>query len=199
MKFIRQISYIALIFTLSSCISRGDSISPLITIVSPPNGSVQNVQRPIVTGYAMDDEGIVSIIVNGQDILLSDLLVNERGKKLINFAFEPQNQGEGSFAANIEVVDINGRSSIFPYELLIDQTPPTVDLIEVTALGGNRLRVHGIARDNDFVKSITIAGTSILFRASKEYQFKADVDFSSDMTLVVKDNAGNETSVPLNP
>lgn len=199
MKLTRLFSYLLLVFALSSCIKREDSIAPLITIVSPPNGSVQNIQRPIVTGYAMDDEGIVSIIVNGQDILKSELLKNERGKKLINFAFEPQNQGEGSFAANIEVIDVNGRSSIFPYELLIDQTPPTVELIELSNLGGGRIRVHGIARDNDFVNSISIAGTSILFRPNKEYQFKADVDKSSDMTLVVKDNAGNETSIALNP
>ena len=199
MRAINLFVFVSLLLLLSSCIKRQDAIAPLITIVSPANGSVQNIQRPIVRGYAMDDEGVESIIVNGQDLLKSELLKNERGKKLINFAFEPQNQGEGSFAANIEVVDINGRSSLFPYELLIDQTPPTVELIELTNLGGNRIRVHGIAKDNDFVNSISIAGTSILFRPSKEYQFKADVDKSSDMTLVVKDNAGNITSLPLNP
>ncbi len=187
------------LFLLTSCLNRKDAIAPIVTIVSPPNGSVQSSQQPNVFGYAMDDEGIKSIVVNGQDLLLNEILKNERGKKLINFGFSPNNQDEGTFAANIVVTDINGRSSTFPYTLIIDKTPPTIEIVELRKLGNNRMRVHGIARDNDAVNSISIAGTSILLRATPEYEFNHDVDYSSDMNLVATDNAGNKTSVPLNP
>ena len=186
-------------FVLSYCLSRKDAVAPITTIVSPPNGSVQSSEKPNVFGYAMDDEGIRSIVVNGQDLLLNEVLKDERGKKLIHFGFSPNNQDEGTFAANIVVTDVNGRSSTFPYQLIIDKTPPTVELIEVRKIGKGRMRVHGIARDNDAVNSISIAGTSILLRPSAEYEFNHDVDISSDMTLVIVDNAGNKTSVALNP
>ena len=55
----------------------------------------------------------------------------------------------------------------------------------------------GIARDNDKVKSIVIAGQELSFIAQAEQPFDQDVDVTENMTLTVTDSAGNTESVPI--
>jgi hypothetical protein len=144
----------------------------------------------------MDDEGIRAIRVGNNDLLESDFYKNERGKRLIQFAFQT-GQRTDKFTTNIVVEDTSGRTRTLPYELVIDITPPTIELSEVTALGNGQLRVVGVARDNNTVQSITIAGVALPFIPQAEQAFNIDVPTSETMNIVVTDSAGNETSQPL--
>lgn len=197
---LKPVSLLCLLLLLSACMSRRDSLEPVITIYEPPNGSVQGQGIPQVEGYAMDDEGIVSLRVGSVEFLQDgSVYAGEKGKRLIQFAFNPISQTEGVFSETISVRDVSGRETVLPYKLRIDRTPPTIELREVQNLSGNRLRVVGVARDNDAVKSISVAGRNVEFIASPEQEFSVDVDQSDSMTIEVRDQADNVTSQPLAP
>jgi hypothetical protein len=188
--------FITLAFTLSACINRQDAMAPMITIVSPANGTARNADNITVYGYAMDDEGIRAIRVGNTDILATDFYSGERGKRLIQFGFRPTQQND-KFVANIVAEDTSGRVTTLPYELIIDTTPPTIELTEVTNLVNGNIRVVGIARDNNTVQSIVIAGQALSFISQAEQSVNIDVPTSETMNIVVMDSAGNEASQPL--
>ncbi len=197
-RFLFTFSLLALILT--GCITRSDAMAPRITIVEPASGTTRSADNLVVRGYAMDDSGINSIRVNVNDketeLLDSEQLKNEKGKKLINFGFRANQVGD-RFLANIVVDDTTGRTTTLPYELIIDTIKPTIEITGVTDLGDNRLRVVGIARDNDKVKSIVIAGQALSFLPQAEQPFDQEVDIIETMTIDVTDNAGNTESVPI--
>ena len=120
----------------------------------------------------------------------------KRVKNLINFGFRANQVGD-RFLANIVVDDTTGRTTTLPYELIIDTIKPTIEITGVTDLGDNRLRVVGIASDNDKVKSIVIAGQALSFLPQAEQPFDQEVDIIETMTIDVTDNAGNTESVPI--
>lgn len=186
-----------LAFCLSSCISRGDSLAPIVTM-DPASGAVRRADDLRVNGYAMDDEGIIAIRVNNTDLLSNELYAGEKGKKLIQFSFRPRSDGN-QFVSSVTVEDASGRVTKRDYELQIDTIPPSVELLEVTNLGGSRLRVRGIARDNDLLKSIIVADQSLPFVPIAEREFNMDIDISEAMTIDVEDRAGNLTSQAINP
>jgi hypothetical protein len=175
-------------------------MAPRITIVEPTSGTTQSADRLVVRGYAMDDSGInaIRISVNNaeSDLLAADQYKNEKGKKLINFAFSVNQVGD-QFAANIMVDDSTGRSTTLPYTITIDNTRPTIEITSVEDLGDGRLRVVGVARDNDKVKSISMAGQTLSFIPQAEYRFDRDIDIVETMTIDVSDNAGNTESIPI--
>jgi hypothetical protein len=191
-----QILLIGLALVLTSCLTRRDAMAPMITIVEPANGTARNADDIIVRGYAMDDGGIRSIRVGGTDLLSSDNYKNEPGKRLVQFAFKT-GQRQDVFAENIVVEDTSGRTTTLPYELIIDTTPPTIELTEVTPLGNGNVRVVGVARDNNTVQSIVIAGLALPFIPQAEQPFNSDVPSSEVMEIVVTDSAGNATSQSL--
>ena len=178
---------------LGGCLSRGDSLAPIVSISQPRNGAVQSAENLRVKGFAMDDEGIVAIRVNGSDLLDNAILSGERGKRLINFEFTFQNLREGSSTSIIEAVDSSGRTSVLTFTLQIDITPPTLELTNVTALGNGRLRVQGVARDDTGVLSIRINDIPLTFTPSMEHLFEIDVEAVEGGTVVVEDSAGNRT------
>jgi hypothetical protein len=57
--------------------------------------------------------------------------------------------------------------------------------------------VVGIARDNDKVKSIVIAGQELSFIPQAEQRFDHAIDVTENMTIDVTDSAGNTESIPL--
>jgi len=184
-------------FMLTSCLSRRDALVPIITINNPPNGATRSLGQPIVSGFAMDDNGIVSIRVDNTDLLESPVYANEKGKKLIQFFFEIRQQS-GVFAANITVEDRSGNVQTLPYRLIIDTEDPTVEAT-AESLSSSRLRVTGLAKDNDAVKSITVEGVAQAFIAAPEQSFSVDVTTSGEATVVVEDRAGNQTSIVVSP
>jgi hypothetical protein len=174
-------------------------MEPMITIVEPANGTTKNTGTNgalTVRGYAMDDVGVRAIRVGETDLLADDYYKNDRGKKLIQFAFQARLTTD-RFSQNITVEDTSGRTKTLPYELVIDTVPPTIEITEATDLGNGTMRVVGIARDNIAVQSIDIAGSALPFIPQAEQPFNTDVPTSENMQITVTDSASNTVSQPL--
>lgn len=197
MRCLRFFALASLCLILSSCLSRRDALAPIITIYDPPNGATQGLETPLISGYALDDNGIVSIKVDNVDLLSDSNYQNQKGKKLVQFFFQIRLQS-GEFVANITAEDSSGNITILPYRLKVDTQPPS---LEATAsrLGESRIRVSGTARDNDAVKSITVEGISIPFLPSAEQSFNIDISSSGSATIIVEDRAGNRLSQTVSP
>jgi hypothetical protein len=190
------LTFVFLALTLSACFSRRDAMAPMITIVSPANGTSKNSGNLLVRGYAMDDGGIRAIRVGDSDLMQSDVLKNERGKKLVEFAFQA-NLTTDKFSRNITVEDTSGKTTTLPYELSIDTTKPTIEVTETRDLGNGSINVVGVARDNIAVQSIDVAGVALSFIPAAEQPFNLSVPTSENMQIVVKDSAGNEATQAL--
>lgn len=189
----RFLSFI-LVILLPSCFAPRDSLAPIITIYKPANGAVQANNQTTVEGYVMDDDGVVSLRVNDTEMLDTEFLQPDRNKRLIQFAFRPTQQGEGDFTATIVARDASGRETLLPYRLLIDQTPPTLELEPPEDIGNGRLRVRGIARDDSAVNEISVGGEPVQFIASAEQTFSVDIEAFEGLSVEVSDQAGNTVS-----
>lgn len=190
----------ALIFPaliLTSCLKRSDSLAPIISITSPRSGTVRTADNLIVRGYAIDDEGIVAIRVDGVDLLDNPVLQSQKGKKLVEFGFRSPQIDEGQWTKVIAAEDSDGRVSSLSYTLEIDTTPPVLELDPLESLSENRYRVKGIARDNQELKSIQINDVSLAFPATAERVFSLPIERAEVVTVIVEDSAGNKTTQTL--
>ena len=192
MRFLRYLSFALLIPLLSSCLSRGDSLAPIITIVDPPNGATRGLESPLVSGYALDDNGILSIKIDNTDLLTSEVYRDQKGKKLVQFFFQVT-PSDNQFVATIIAEDNSGNIQTLPYELKIDTLPPTVEM-SAEVIAASRLRVSGVARDNDAVKNIIVEGVAQAFLPSAEQSFSVDVTAGNTATVIIEDRAGNQIS-----
>ncbi len=197
MRYLRLVYFFLSCLLLTSCLARRDSLAPVITIYDPPSGATQGLEQPIVSGYALDDNGILSVKVNNTDLLETTVFQNQKGKKLVQFFFQIQRQS-GEFVATLTAEDTNGNVTTLPYTLKIDTENPTVEL-SAERLSDSRLRISGVARDNDAVNIITVEGNPVPFLASPEQTFNVDVTASSTVTVVVEDRAGNSISQSVSP
>ena len=170
--------------------NRSDSLAPLVNITSPKSGTVRTAENLQISGYALDDEGIRSVRVNGLDLLAERIYEGQRDKKLVRFAFIPQSVGEGQWASTIEVTDIDGRVTALDFPLEIDTTPPTLEITGVEGLAEDRVRVVGVARDNDQVGRVSVSGTDISFIPAPQVSFSLDVA-REGLEIIVTDQAGN--------
>lgn len=175
---------------LGGCMSRPDSLAPIISITEPKSGATRSSEVLDIYGYALDDQGVVAIRVNGTDLLQFEQNAAARGKSLIQFAFRGSPDREGDVEFLIEVEDSSGRITVLPYTLRIDTTPPTLEL-EAEALGGGRYRVRGVARDNTTVSSIRLGGQPLQFVPAPETSFEFSNIALSEPLVEVVDSAGN--------
>ncbi|MFO7544544.1 MAG: hypothetical protein R6W77_03515 [Trueperaceae bacterium] len=180
--------------TLTACLGRTDSSSPIIAITEPKSGTTRSAVDLRIRGYAMDDAGVASIRVDGADLLQDALYASERGKQLVQFAFTKPNLTDGELTLVLEVTDVNGRTTTETYLLTLDATPPAVELTRVEGAGGGRVRVEGVASDNIRLSSIRINGVPIAFTPGREFAFSVLVDGVENGEVVVEDSAGNRTS-----
>lgn len=174
--------------------SRGDSLAPVVTITEPQSSAVRAESELQIVGYAMDDVGVASLVVDGTELLETPVFAAERGKKLINFGFRPRQVREGLWSSKITVTDVDGRVTELTFPLEIDGTPPTVEITGVEGLGGGRNRISGFARDNDLVGRITVggeAGTQLSFTPAAQVPFS--FESGGDISVRVTDQAGNVT------
>lgn len=191
MKQLRWLGAALLLVALSGCFERADSLAPLINISNPRSGTVRTADNLTISGYAVDDEGIAAIRVDDVDLLDFPIFQSERGKKLIEFGFRPQQINEGRWASTITVEDVSGRSTRLDYTLEIDTVPPTLDLDPVQRLDDGRLRISGIARDNNLLARIAVAGVEVSVLPVSEKAFSLDVAVNGNTTIIVEDEAGN--------
>lgn len=171
-------------------------MAPRVTIIDPPSGAIRSADTLLVRGYAMDDSGIRSLRVNNRELLDDPLYASERGRRLIYFQFtaSPRNN---RFSAVITATDTAGKETTIDLQIEIDTIPPEVVLNPRQNLGGGRVRISGVARDNDMVQSISVAGQPLSFLPVREKEFTIDLPASEDMVVEVRDRAGNVTRVPV--
>lgn len=179
---------------LAGCFGRDDSLAPLVAIREPKSGTTRTTEDLRTVGYAMDDEGVAEIRIDGTDLLSYDVYASERGKRFVEFAFTIPDLRDGETTTEIVVVDVRGRASTLQHSLRIDTTPPTLELTAVTQLGGGRVRVEGVARDDVAVSAIRIDDVPLQFPPSTEQRFSLDVQAGPDAAVVVEDSAGNRVS-----
>lgn len=189
----------ALAILLSACFEREDSLAPVISITEPRSGTVRSTENLTISGYALDNHGIRAIFVDGSDLLDFPLFEGERGKRLVQFGFIPQQIDEGQWASYIVVEDMRGRSTELRYVLEIDTTAPELELNPLSRLGDGRVRVSGVARDNHLLARLSIAGVELSFPAVSEKVFSLDVRPDGPIVVRVEDQAGNVTSRTLTP
>ncbi len=183
---------------VAGCVERGDAMPPSVSIREPRSGATSTTANLRIVGYAFDDAGIAAIRVDGVDLLATPAYASERGKRLVEFFFTIRDLTDGDVTVLIEAEDTGGRVTSMPYRLRLDSTPPVLELTGVTALGGGRLRVEGVARDNTLVTSVLINGVPLAFPPSAEYAFRVDVsDDGSSGEIIAEDAAGNVTRRPL--
>lgn len=182
-----------LVALLAGCMSRPDSLAPIISITDPKSGATRSSDVLDIYGYALDDRGVSAIRVNGTDLLQFEANRAARGKRLIQFAFRGNPDREGDVEFMIEVEDASGRVTVLPYTLRIDTTPPSLEL-EVQALGGNRYRIRGVAKDNTTVSSIRLGGQPLQFVPGAEYSFEFSNIHLAEPTIEVVDSAGNRVA-----
>lgn len=183
-----------LVPAFAGCMGRDDALAPIVAIREPKSGTTRTTEDLRIVGYAMDDEGIQEIRVDGTDLLSYDVYAAERGKRFVEFAFTIPDLRDGETTTRIVVIDGRGRQSTLEHALRIDTTPPTLDLTSVTSIGGGRLRVEGVARDDDAVNAIRIDGIPLQFPPSPEHRFSLDVEAGPEARVVVEDSAGNSVS-----
>lgn len=177
---------------LSSCsVGRDDALAPLVAIREPKSGTTRTTENLRIVGYAMDDEGIAEIVVDGTDLLGFDVYATERGKRFVEFAFTIPDLSDGETTTRIVATDLSGRSSTLLHTLRIDTSPPTLELTAVQDLGDGRLRVEGVARDDVAVNTIRLGGVPLTFAPTDEHRFSLDVVADANATVVVEDSAGN--------
>jgi hypothetical protein len=179
-----------LVLLLAGCMSRPDSLAPIISITEPKSGATRSAEVLDIYGYALDDRGVRAIRVNGTDLLQFEANRAARDKALIQFGFQGRPDREGDVEFVIEVEDSSGRVTVLPYTLRIDTTPPTLEL-ESEALGNGRYRVRGIARDNTAITSIRLSGQPLQFVPAAEYTFEFGNILLSEPVVEVVDSAGN--------
>lgn len=179
---------------LSACFGRKDSALPQITITEPRSGAISSTADLRIRGFASDDSGIAQIIVDGSDLLASPVYESERGKRLIEFAFSKPDLQDGELVVALAVVDTSGKRIDYDYRIILDATPPTLELTNVTNTSSTQVRVEGIAYDNIGLSSIRVNGVALAFPAgAPEFQFSVLVERVSDGEVVVEDGAGNRT------
>ncbi len=183
--------FVLLAAALAGCAGRGDALAPVVTITEPQGTTVKAESDLQIVGYAMDDVGVASILVDGTEILDAPGYAGERGKKLINFGFRPRQVREGLWRSEIVVTDVDSRKTSLTFPLEIDGTPPTVTLTGVEGLGGGNTRVSGVARDNDVVSKITTGDKALSFVPAAQIAFTFET--TKDIEITVTDQAGNVT------
>lgn len=188
---------LVVVAALVGCLERGDAMPPTVAIREPRSGTARTTENLRIVGYAFDDEGIAAVRVDGVDLLATAAYASERGKRLVEFFFTIRDLTDGDVTVLIEAEDMRGGITVLPYRLQLDSTPPTIELTGVTNLGGGRLRVEGVARDNSLVASVRINGIPLAFTPAAEHAFRVDVADAADGEVVVEDAAGNVARRPL--
>ncbi len=189
------VAWLLLAVSLSACLQRGDAMPPTVSIREPRSGATSATANLRIIGYAFDDEGIRALRLNGVDQLATPGYASERGKRLVEFAFTIDALTDGDVTVMIEAEDMRGRVTTYPYRLLLDSTPPTLELSAVTPLAGGRVRVEGVVRDNSLVTAVLINGVPLAFSPAPEHTFRVEVAQlqGGGVEVVVEDAAGNVT------
>ncbi len=170
---------------LGSCAREGDAFRPHIIITEPEAGSVSRQNSSVVRGYAIDDQEVASLVVNGTALKLP------AGKrKIVPFAFKTSATSDRA-EYTIAATDNAGRSAKLILPLRYDPNPPTIEITKLERDGGV-LRVTGVATDDVKVASVTVDGSKLSVSPGRRVAFYAEA-LGTTVDVVVLDAAGNQT------
>jgi hypothetical protein len=183
-------SSLFVLIALAGCARDVDNFNPQIVITQPLAGAILSNTKTIVKGYAYDDRGINKLVVADTDLLSDPAFRNQRGKKLVRFAFTASSIAPGRTSYKLRAVDVSGRSTERELELLSDTTKPS---LEKVSLEGqiNTVSITGTAKDNVKVAQITVDGIQLNIAPAPNVPFYRVVPRTRNVTVVVKDSVGN--------
>lgn len=185
---------------LTACLNRPDSLAPVVTITSPPAGTVQRAEGLEVRGYALDDDGIQSIRVNSGEFMSDPSYAGERGNKLVEFGFRVQGVRGGQQEYRIEVADASGRTTTLDYLIQIDEEAPVITIEGVEPVPGNQLRVSGVVTDNNLVARIFVNDEELFFSPAEQRRFTmTTLQTGGAVRVVAYDQAGNRAVAEATP
>lgn len=178
------------LIALAGCSRDVDNFNPQIVITQPLAGVVLSNTKTVVKGYAYDDRGINKLVVGDTDLLSDPAFKNQRGKKLVRFAFTASSLEPGRTSYTLRAVDVSGRATERALELLSDTAKPR---LEKVSLEGqiNTVSITGTARDNVKVVQITVDGIQLNIAPAQVVPFYRVVPRTRTVTVVVKDSVGN--------
>lgn len=170
---------------LGGCARQDDAFRPHVIITEPEAGSVSRQNSSVVRGYAIDDQAIVSVRVNGTALKLPS-----GSHKIVPFAFKTSATSTRA-DYTIEAADNMGHSAKVTLPLRYDPNPPKIEIGKLERDGGT-LRITGVASDDVKVASVTVAGSKLSVSPGRRVPFYAEASGSS-VDVVVLDAAGNRT------
>ena len=183
----------------TGCMRRTGTLDPRIVITEPSSGLVARAETIEVRGYALDDVGVRSILVNGLDLMSDPSYRDRQGRKLVPFAFSARVEANDTALYEIEVVDRRGKRTTTNLELIIDSQPPAIALDPIPTprreAGRLLMRVSGIVRDDHAIGRITVNGTALNFSPGREFAFFLETTRTDVVTIVATDQAGNEATL----
>lgn len=139
---------------LSACAAKPDNFSPRVVITEPEAGLITREELLTVRGQVIDDVGIASIQVAGQELPL------EGGSdRIVPFAFRVP-------AANTEmhrivVRDLAGHVTEHDIDVQFDPEPPTIRIAGLSRTDEGLLRLSATVLDNVAVATVTVNGEDV--------------------------------------
>ena len=176
---------------LGSCARKADTFKPRIVVTSPDGGGVGRAREFTIRGYALDDQGVTRITVDGKSIP-----IQPGSRKIANFAFQTQVPGKGATYL-IGAMDAVGNKSVLEVPIRVDGQPPVLKATR-TERSGNLIRVTGVATDDNGVTEILVDGKRLNITAGTRVDFYAETTgIYADLEAV--DSAGNRTRLRAQP
>ncbi|WP_022797882.1 hypothetical protein [Thermus islandicus] len=189
----RRLPLLFLPFLLAAC-ARPDTEPPQVGLVTPLGGGVAPGRSLLAEGYAFDPSGVVSVRVNGQEVLPEE----ERGKRLVRFRFRLEAPSSGWVEVRLQAEDGAKNRGERSVTLALDATPPRIRIDRVER-EGNLLRVYGLVEDNVGVERVSLRSGRryIPLSLPKGTAVPFVVEASPGAALVAVDAAGNRAERPL--
>lgn len=176
---------------LGSCARKVDSFKPRIVVTSPDGGGVGRARALTIRGYALDDQGIERITVDGKAIP-----IQPGSRKIANFAFQTQVQGNKATYL-IGALDAAGNKSVLEVPITVDGKAPALRATRVER-SGNLIRVTGVATDDNGVTEVLVDGKRLNITSGTRVDFYAETTgVYADLEAV--DGAGNRTRLRAQP
>lgn len=168
---------------LSGCARTADTFKPRIVVTSPDGGGVGRARSFTVKGYALDDQGVTRVTVDGKAIP-----IQPGSRKIANFTFQTQVQGTRG-EVTIGALDAAGNKSVLVLPVTVDAAPPTIRVTRFER-SGNVVRVTGVATDSNRVAQVLVDGNRLNITSGSRVDFYAETSgVYADLQAI--DAAGN--------
>ena len=179
-----------LVLFLAAC-ARPDASPPQVGLVEPVGGGVAPGKNVLAQGYAFDPSGVVSVRVNGQEVLPE----GEWGKRLVQFRFRLQAPASGPVEVSLQAEDALGNRGERRVSLTLDAAPPRIRIERVEREGGV-LRVYGVVEDNVGVERVVLrmGERYVPLSLPKGASVAFAVEVNPGASLVAVDAAGNRAA-----